>query len=77
VKKVKEEDGWRIRRIKLGRKADFSPILGSDFFLLNAWNPPIFIGYGRGTSCFYWCQILALNLIRKDSNHLFRVAIMA
>jgi hypothetical protein len=77
VKKEKEEDGWQIRRKKLGRKADFSPTLGSDFFLLNARNPPVFIGYGRWTSCFYWCQILTLNLIRKDSNHLFRVAIMA
>jgi hypothetical protein len=29
VKKEKEEDGWRIRRKKLGRKANFSPTLSS------------------------------------------------
>jgi hypothetical protein len=42
MKKEKEEDGWQIRRKKLGRKADFSPTLSFDFFLLNAWNPCLF-----------------------------------
>jgi len=32
--------------------------------------------YGRGTCCFLWCQILALDLALKDPNHWFKVAIM-
>jgi hypothetical protein len=40
VKKEREEDGWRIRRKKLGRKAYCSPTLGFDLYLLNTWNSP-------------------------------------
>jgi len=38
---------------KLGKRADFFLILASNFFLLNAWNPPLFIGGGRATLYLY------------------------
>lgn len=53
-----------------GKELIFSQLWTQIFFTLRAWNPPLFIGGGIGTCCFYWCQILALNSNQKNPNHL-------
>jgi hypothetical protein len=65
---AKKEENVNGRK-KNGEKAKFWPTLIIDFFPLHAWNLPLFIGGGRGIICLYWCQILTLDLNRKDHNH--------
>jgi hypothetical protein len=60
----------------LGRKTDFLPTLGYDFLILKAWNPPLFIGGGRGTLCLFWRQILAIDSNMKNLNCWFKGVIM-
>jgi hypothetical protein len=64
---------------KLGRKMVFFffSTLAYDLLFFKEWNPPLFIGGERGTCCFLWCLILALDSNWKDLNHWFKVAIMA
>jgi hypothetical protein len=62
--------------METGEKADFFQTLAFDFSSLRLWNPSLFIGGGRGTFCLMWCQILALDLTRKELNCQFKVAIM-
>jgi hypothetical protein len=63
VEKEKNDNGRKNQG-----EADFFPTLASDFFLFNARNSPLFIEGGRWTFCFYWRQILALDLNKKDPN---------
>jgi hypothetical protein len=74
--KEEEQNGWQRKRKNMGRKANFSLALGSHFFSLRAWNPPLFIGGRRETLCLFWEQILVLDLNRKDLNHWLKVAII-
>jgi hypothetical protein len=53
---------------KNGEKAKFWPTFINDFFSLHAWNLPLFIGGGIWIIYLYWCQILTLDLNRKDHN---------
>jgi hypothetical protein len=43
--------GSVVWKEKLVGKFGFSPNLDSIFFMLGAWNPPLFIRDGRGTCC--------------------------
>jgi hypothetical protein len=47
-----------------------------NFLPLNAQNPLIFIGGGRGIFCFYWGPILALNSSGNDPNRWLKGVIM-
>jgi hypothetical protein len=56
------------KKIGIGGKSDFSQTLTSNFLLLNARNPPLFIrGWKRGIF-LHWGPILALDLGGKDHN---------
>ena len=57
------------RKIKTRRKVHFYPTLVSNFFMLNAQNPPLFIEGRKGTFHLYPGQILALDLTMKNPNN--------
>jgi hypothetical protein len=65
---AKKEENVNGRKKKNGEKAKFWPTFINDFFSLHAWNLPLFIGGGIGIIYLYWCQILTLDLNRKDHN---------
>jgi hypothetical protein len=52
------------------------PTFAFDFLLPKVWNPPIFIRGGKWTFYLYWCQILALDSVRKDPNRGLKMVIM-
>jgi hypothetical protein len=54
----------------------FLPTCHIDFLVLIDWNPPLFIGGGRGIFCFFWEQILVFDSNREDPNHWLKVTIM-
>jgi len=57
-------------------KPDFLPSLNQIFFTLRPWNPPPFIGGGKGQSCLHWRNISALDSAEKDYNRWFKVGNM-
>jgi hypothetical protein len=48
ARRGEREKANRERIKKLGKRADSSPILASNFLFLNAWNPSLFIRSKRG-----------------------------
>jgi hypothetical protein len=70
----REREGRKFMVVaKIGRETDFLLTLNLIFSSLGPWNPPLFIGGGRGTCCLLWCQILALNSVGRDPNHWLKV----
>ena len=51
-------------------------ILDSMFSSLRPWNPPLFIGGGRGQFCLHWRKILALDSDGKDPNRWLKVGMV-
>jgi len=51
--KEMEENQLREEKYEIREKADFSQTLASDFLIFKVWNPPLFIGGGRWTLCFF------------------------
>jgi len=49
ARRGEREKATRERIKKLGKKADSSLILASNFLFLNAWNPSLFLRSERGT----------------------------
>jgi len=64
VVEKKNNNGRKIRE-----NVDFLPIMHTNLLFINAQNPPLFIGGGKGTSYFYLEKILALNSGERDLNH--------
>jgi len=72
-KRERERERWRMKNKE---KPDFMPSLNLIFFILDSWNPPLFIGGGKGKSCLHWRNISALDLVGKDYNRWFKVGNM-
>jgi hypothetical protein len=76
ITKKERKIGGEEKKNRDWGEASFLPILDPNLFSSNAWNPPLFIGGGRGTLCLFWKKILALDSNRKDPNCWFKVVIM-
>ena len=61
---------------KRGREAGFWPILDLIFSSLRPSNLPLFIGNGRGQSCFHWEKNSVLDSVGKDLNHWFKIGML-
>jgi hypothetical protein len=57
-------------------KDDFFLTLDINLSSLRSWNPPLFIGGGRGQSCLYWGKHSALDSVGKDPNRWLKVVMV-
>jgi len=65
-----EETDDKKRKI-LGRKTGFRPTLDPIISTHGASRSNLFIGGERGTFCFFWCKISALDSTRKHPNYCY------